>query len=55
MDLSEYIGKLILEQRWDAPENVGELSMIDNATEFHSSYERIYATKGYQISTRYIA
>ena len=54
-DLSEYIGKLIIEQRWDGPENTGELSMLDNATELHSSYERQLNLKGYRIGVRYLA
>ena len=54
-DLSEYIGKLMIEQRWDAPENTGELSMLDNATELHSSYERQLSLKGYRIGVRYLA
>jgi len=54
-DLSEYIGKLMIEQRWDAAENTGELSMLDNATELHSSYERRLGLKGYRIGVRYLA
>jgi len=55
MSIDDLIGKLIIEQRWDEAEGVGELSMLDNATEMHSSYERIYATKGYRIGVRYVA
>ena len=55
MKLDDFIGKIMIEHRWDEPEGVGELSMLDNATELHSSYERIYATKGYRIGVRYVA
>jgi len=55
MNIDDLMGKLIIEQRWAEPEGVGELSMLDNATELHSSYERIYATKGYRIGVRYVA
>jgi len=55
MKMDNLLGKLIIEQRWDEPEGVGELSMLDNATELHSSYERILATKGYRIGVRYVA
>ncbi|AEP28439.1 hypothetical protein [Brumicola nitratireducens] len=55
MNIEGLIGELIIEQRWDRPYGVGELSMLDNATEMHSSYERICATKGYRIGVRYVA
>lgn len=54
-DLTEYIGRLMIEERWDGPENTGEMSMLDNATELHSSYERTYHLKGYRIGVRYLA
>jgi hypothetical protein len=55
MNIEHLLGDIIIEQRWDEPEGVGELSMLDNATEMHSSYERICATKGYRIGVRYVA
>jgi len=54
-DLTEFIDQLMIEQRWDEPENTGEISMLDNATELHSSYERQYHVKGYRIGVRYLA
>lgn len=54
-DLTEFIDKLMIEQRWDEAENTGEISMLDNATELHSSYERQYHVKGYRIGVRYLA
>lgn len=54
-EIKDLIGKLMIEHRWDEAEGRGELSMLDNATELHSSYERIYRTKGYRIGVRYLA
>jgi hypothetical protein len=54
-DLTDLMGKLVIEQRWDEPDGTGEMSMLDNATELHSSYERRYGIKGYRIGVRYLA
>ena len=55
MDLRPLIDKLMIEHRWDMPEGTGEMSLLDNATELHSSYERQYGLKGYRIGVRYLA
>lgn len=48
------MGKIILEQRWDAPRGTGEVVVIDNRTVLHSSYYRDPHNRGYPISTRYL-
>jgi len=53
-DVSEISGKVILEQRWDQPEGVGEIAMIDNATVLHASYYRDALRSGYRIGVRYL-
>ena len=45
----------MIEQRWDEPLNTGDISMLDNATELHRSYERTYKLKSYRIGVRYLA
>jgi hypothetical protein len=54
-DMSELLGNLVLEHRWDEPEGVGEISMQDNRNQFHSSYYRDASMTGYKISVRYLA
>ena len=52
---ADQFGKLIIEHRWDLPQGVGELSMLDNRTLFHSSYYRDASVKGYKIGVRYLS
>lgn len=54
-DMSQVIGNVVLEQRWDEPEGSGEIAMIDNATVLHASYYRDVSEKGYRIGVRYLA
>jgi len=54
-EIKDLIGRIMIEHRWDQPESTGEISMLDNATELHSSYERTYKLKGYRIGVRYLA
>lgn len=54
-DMSTVINDVVLEQRWDAPEGIGEIAMIDNATMLHASYYRNLNTLGYRIGVRYLA
>jgi len=53
--LETILGNVILEQRWDEPEGVGEIAMIDNATVLHASFYRDAAQSGYRIGVRYLA
>ncbi|MFT4930057.1 MAG: hypothetical protein ACI8WB_006193, partial [Phenylobacterium sp.] len=39
-DISQIIGKVILEHRWDATEGTGEISMLDNRRSLHASFMR---------------
>ncbi|MEE8059842.1 MAG: hypothetical protein V3T17_18720 [Pseudomonadales bacterium] len=52
-DMSEVISNIIVEHRWDEPEGIGELSMIDNRTVLHASYHRDGFHPGYRIGVRY--
>ena len=54
-DMSQNIDDIVLEQRWDEPEGVGEIAMIDNATMLHASYYRDITELGYRIGVRYLA
>ena len=54
-NMNDLLGKIILEHRWDMPESVGEISMLDNRTSLHSSYYRDMNNKGYKIGVRYLA
>ena len=54
-DVSELMGKIIVEHRWDMPEGIGEISMLDNITALHASYYRDPFVKGYKIGVRYLA
>lgn len=54
-NMAELLGGLIVEHRWDEPEGVGEISMLDNATMLHASYYRRAHEKGYRIGVRYVA
>lgn len=53
-DMSQAINKVVLEHRWDEPEGVGEISMLDNRTTLHSSYLREGLKHGYRIGVRYL-
>lgn len=54
-DTTELLNRIILEQRWDQPEGVGEIAMIDNATLLHASYYRNAQRTGYKIGVRYLS
>lgn len=51
----ELTGKVVLELPWNAPDGVGEVSVLDNRTVMHASYYRHMINKGYPISVRYLA
>ncbi len=53
-NMSEVIGKVVLEHRWDEPFGVGEISMLDNRKSLHASYFRQPHTQGYRIGVRYL-
>ena len=53
--MGQIIDNVVLEQRWDEPEGVGEIAMIDNATMLHASYYRDISELGYRIGVRYLA
>lgn len=54
-NMATVINNVVLEQRWDEPEGIGEIAMIDNATVLHASYYRNFTTLGYRIGVRYLA
>ena len=54
-DIPDLINKTILEHRWDEPENIGEISMIDNRTMLHASFYRNPLKEGYRIGVRYLS
>lgn len=54
-DMSRVLGSVVFEQRWDEPEGIGEIAMIDNATVLHASYYRNPGMLGYRIGVRYLA
>lgn len=54
-NIDELMGNIILEHRWDMPEGIGEISMLDNITALHASYYRDPFIKGYKIGVRYLA
>jgi hypothetical protein len=49
-----YFGNTILDQRWTAGFEIGEIGVIDNATVLHSSYYRNASRDGYKIGVRYL-
>ena len=53
-NITDLFSKIIYNQAWDQPEDVGEICSIDNATVLHASY---YPTneKGYRIGVRYLS
>ena len=52
--LTQEIGKVIIEHRWDEPEGCGEVSMLDNKDLLHASYYHDAMHPGYRISVRYL-
>jgi len=46
------LGRIILEQRWDAPNGTGEIAVLDNRTLLHASFYK--HDGGYPISVRYL-
>lgn len=53
-DMTEVIDNVVLEQRWDEPEGVGEIAMLDNRNTLHASYLRYNNKHGYRIGVRYL-
>jgi len=53
-DMSMVIDQVVVEHRWDEPEGVGEISILDNRTTLHSSYLRSNMGAGYRIGVRYL-
>lgn len=53
--VSELMQDIIIEHRWDQPNGVGEISMLDNLTLLHASYYRDPQEIGYKIGVRYLA
>lgn len=49
------LNTVMLEQKWDQPEGVGEVSVIDNRQVLHSSYCRRKGLMGYRIGVRYLS
>jgi len=54
-DMSEVIGRVVVEQRWDQPLGCGEIAMLDNRKVLHSSYIRQPPAQGYRIGVRYLS
>lgn len=54
-DMSQVLGNVIVEQKWDRPEGIGEIAMLDNCSELHASYYRDASQKAYKIGVRYLA
>jgi hypothetical protein len=53
-DVQPLIDDVMVELSWRAPENIGEVSLVDNATTLHASYYAHPELKGYPISVRYL-
>ena len=53
-NVEDAIGSVMVEQRWDEPDGVGEIAMLDNRTVLHSSYRRMTGVEGYRIGVRYL-
>jgi len=53
-NMDEVLGKTVLEHRWDEPQGIGEVSMLDNRTTLHASYLRDKVNHGYRIGVRYL-
>jgi len=52
-NMKDVISHIVAEHRWDEPEGVGELSIIDNRTVLHASFYRDGVHAGYRIGVRY--
>lgn len=53
-DMQQVLGKVVHEHRWDEPEGIGEISMLDNRQTLHASYMRDAPHHGYRIGVRYL-
>lgn len=53
-DMSEVLGKIVLEQAWNEPRGTGEICIQDNRTVQHASYYRDATRNGYRIGVRYV-
>lgn len=53
-DILPALGKVVLEQPWNAPSGQGEIIVIDNRTVFHASYYPNSLKKGWKIGVRYL-
>jgi len=53
-DIAAVAGRVMFEQRWDAPAGTGELVVLDNRTVLHASYYARPSGKGYPIGVRYL-
>ena len=51
-DVEELADRIMIRQRWSAPEGIGELCLLDNRTVYHASYYK--HDKGYPIGVRYL-
>lgn len=54
-DMGNIINNIAIEHRWNESEVTGEISMIDNRTALHASYERTPSIVGYHIGVYYCA
>ncbi len=54
-EMNTLIGNVVMENRWDKPEGIGELSILDNRTVLHASYYRHTYELGYRIGVKYLA
>jgi len=52
--MSELLGTIVIEQRWDEPLETGEICIQDNRSLMHSSYYRNVMQDGYRIGVRYL-
>lgn len=53
-DVRQSIGDVVIEQAWDAPPGMGEISILDNRTVLHASYYPRPEDRGYPIGVRYL-
>ena len=51
---AKLLGRIILEQAWEAPAGTGEIAVIDNRTVLHATYDKEKKTRGYPIGARYL-
>lgn len=52
-NMNDVISHIAVEHDWNEPEGVGEISIIDNRTALHASYNRDGFHPGYRIGVRY--